>query len=144
MNREDYNLMISAVSFCYIDFYIIITHKVLTDNTITRVTFFAVITKISWLCGNVNLLKCNKRTSNSNPKLRIFYRWCSMFLSSLLQMFSYLKGEITLSHKKISFSMLAVTIFPKMYIFALKRQVCVILMSAPASPKSALAISGKV
>lgn len=40
--------------------------------------------------------------------------------------------------------MLAVTVFPKMYIFALKRQVYVILMSAPASPKSTPAISGKV
>lgn len=45
MDSEKYNLMISAVSFCYMDFYIIITHKVLTDNTITRVTLFAVITK---------------------------------------------------------------------------------------------------
>lgn len=37
--------MISDVSFCYMDFYIIITHKVLTDNTVTRFTLFAVITK---------------------------------------------------------------------------------------------------
>lgn len=48
MDSEEYNLMISAVSFCYMDFYIIITHKVLTDNTITRVTLFAVITKKKW------------------------------------------------------------------------------------------------
>lgn len=69
MDTEDYNLMISAVSFCYMDFYIIITHKVLTDNIITRVTLFAVITKISWLHGNVNLLKCNKKNLQAEPEI---------------------------------------------------------------------------
>lgn len=44
-DTEEYNLIISSVSLCYTDFYIIITHNVLTDNAITSVTIFAIIIK---------------------------------------------------------------------------------------------------